>query len=59
MIDDEHRGYLIELMATKLLSLSSPVQIVGMSATLTVRDLYLRVEKISNSNRISGYWPDG
>lgn len=59
MIDDEHRGYLIELMATKLLSLSSPVQIVGMSATLTVRDLYLRFEKISNSNRISSYWPDG
>lgn len=59
MIDDEHRGYLIELMATKLLSLSSPVQIVGMSATLTVRDIYLRFEKISNSNRISSYWPDG
>ena len=36
MIDDDHRGYLMELMASKLLSLESPVQIVGMSATLTV-----------------------
>ena len=36
MIDDDHRGYLIELMASKLLSLEYAVQIVGMSATLTV-----------------------
>lgn len=36
MIDDDHRGYLLELMATKLLSLDDhAVQIVGMSATLT------------------------
>ncbi|CAM1506524.1 Fc.00g061650.m01.CDS01 [Cosmosporella sp. VM-42] len=34
MIDDEHRGYLLELMGTKLLSLEQPVQIIGMSATL-------------------------
>ncbi|GKT98611.1 dna polymerase theta subunit [Fusarium langsethiae] len=34
MIDDDHRGYLLELMATKLLSLEQSVQIVGMSATL-------------------------
>ncbi|KAF7559769.1 hypothetical protein G7046_g4365 [Stylonectria norvegica] len=34
MIDDDHRGYLLELMATKLLSLEQPVQIIGMSATL-------------------------
>lgn len=36
MIDDDHRGYLLELMASKLLSLGDhAVQIVGMSATLT------------------------
>ncbi|KAJ0121332.1 DNA polymerase theta subunit [Diaporthe amygdali] len=36
MIDDDHRGYLLELMATKLLSLDDhAVQIIGMSATLT------------------------
>ncbi|KAI4203149.1 MAG: hypothetical protein LQ350_002025 [Teloschistes chrysophthalmus] len=37
MIDDDHRGYLMELLATKLLGLESSVQIVGMSATLPVR----------------------
>lgn len=37
MINDDHRGYLMELMASKLLVLENPVQIVGMSATLTVR----------------------
>lgn len=36
MIDDDHRGYLLELMATKLLSLEQDVQIIGMSATLSV-----------------------
>ncbi len=36
MIDDDHRGYIMELMATKLLSLEGKVQIVGMSATLSV-----------------------
>lgn len=36
MIDDDHRGYLLELLASKLLSLDEhAVQIVGMSATLT------------------------
>ncbi|KAK6843364.1 hypothetical protein PG987_004224 [Apiospora arundinis] len=35
MIDDDHRGYLLELMATKLLSLEQDVQIIGMSATLS------------------------
>ncbi|KAF3762423.1 hypothetical protein M406DRAFT_92805 [Cryphonectria parasitica EP155] len=35
MIDDDHRGYLLELMATKLLSLDDAVQVIGMSATLT------------------------
>jgi replicative superfamily II helicase len=37
MIDDDHRGYLLELAATKLLTLEQDVQIVGMSATLPVR----------------------
>lgn len=37
MIDDDHRGYHLELIATKLLSIEDhAVQIVGMSATLTV-----------------------
>ncbi|KZL86626.1 dna polymerase theta subunit [Colletotrichum incanum] len=35
MIDDDHRGYLMELMGTKLLTLSQPVQIIGMSATMS------------------------
>lgn len=35
MINDDHRGYLLELMASKILSLEHYVQIVGMSATLT------------------------
>ncbi|KAL6868447.1 P-loop containing nucleoside triphosphate hydrolase protein [Trichoderma novae-zelandiae] len=34
MVDDNHRGYLLELIATKLLSLEQPIQIIGMSATL-------------------------
>ena len=36
MINDDHRGYLMEVMASKLLVLKHHVQIVGMSATLTV-----------------------
>ena len=36
MITDDHRGYLMEVMVSKLLVLDSHVQIVGMSATLTV-----------------------
>ncbi|KAI0022171.1 P-loop containing nucleoside triphosphate hydrolase protein [Xylariomycetidae sp. FL0641] len=39
MVDDDHRGYLMELIATKLMSLEHPVQIVGMSATLTNMEL--------------------
>ncbi|KAJ5618052.1 hypothetical protein N7537_003166 [Penicillium hordei] len=35
MLDDEHRGYLLELMVTKLLLLQKDIQIVGMSATLS------------------------
>lgn len=36
MIDDDHRGYLLELITTKLLSLEQDVQVVAMSATLPV-----------------------
>lgn len=36
MLDDEHRGYILELMVTKLLLLRQDIQIVGMSATLSV-----------------------
>ena len=36
MLDDDSRGYILELMGTKLLSLEQDVQIVGMSATLNV-----------------------
>lgn len=39
MIDDGYRGYLLELIGTKLLCLGQPVQIIGMSATLTVRSV--------------------
>ncbi|OTB18412.1 hypothetical protein K445DRAFT_19971 [Daldinia sp. EC12] len=42
MLDDDHRGYLMELIATKLLSLEHEVQIIGMSATLQNIDLLSR-----------------
>ena len=35
MLDDEHRGYLMELMITKILVLDQHTQIIGMSATLS------------------------
>lgn len=41
MIDDDHRGYLMELMATKLLCLQRNIQIIGMSATLSVRAFFV------------------
>ncbi|KAK4226124.1 DNA polymerase theta [Podospora fimiseda] len=39
MIDDGNRGYLLELLTTKLLCLGQSIQIVAMSATLTNIDL--------------------
>lgn len=41
MLDDEHRGYLLELMVTKLLLLRQDIQIIGMSATLSVSAPYV------------------
>lgn len=51
MIDDEHRGYLLELVATKLLSLEQPVQIIGMSATLPVRNYLSRQGSFVDTSR--------
>ncbi|KAG0651093.1 Helicase and polymerase-containing TEBICHI [Hyphodiscus hymeniophilus] len=42
VIDDDSRGYILELMGTKLLSLEQSVQIVGMSATLNNADVLAR-----------------
>ncbi|KAL2853139.1 hypothetical protein BJX68DRAFT_234077 [Aspergillus pseudodeflectus] len=39
MLDDEHRGYLLELMVTKLLLLHQDIQIIGMSATISNTEL--------------------
>lgn len=36
MLQDDHRGYLMELMATKIMSLEHEIQVIGMSATLSV-----------------------
>ncbi len=36
MVDDDRRGYLLELMTTKLLSLGQDLQVIAMSATLPV-----------------------
>lgn len=61
MLDDDHRGYLLELMATKLLSLQQDIQIVGLSATLSVRQSIqaLSFSKCSYCIRILRYWPNG
>lgn len=42
MLDDEQRGYLIEIMVTKLLLLRQEIQIVAMSATLSNTEVLAR-----------------
>ena len=39
MVTDNHRGYLMELIASKVLSLEHQVQLIGMSATLNNTEL--------------------
>ncbi|OKL59679.1 hypothetical protein UA08_05271 [Talaromyces atroroseus] len=39
MLDDDSRGYLLELMVTKLLLLQQDIQLIGMSATLSNTEL--------------------
>lgn len=56
MVDDDHRGYLLELMATKLLSLDQDIQIIGMSATLSVSvEEFPRVYTGVNASRWGRY----
>lgn len=43
MLDDDHRGYLMEIMATKLLSLEQNIQMISMSATVSVSLLPIRL----------------
>lgn len=42
MLDDEHRGFIMELLATKILVLSQEIQIIAMSATLANVDAMAR-----------------
>ncbi|KAJ5601093.1 Helicase C-terminal [Penicillium lagena] len=55
MLDDEHRGYLLELMVTKLLLLQQDIQIVGMSATLSNTEML--AQWINAKFYISNYRP--
>ncbi|KAL6232994.1 hypothetical protein BDW75DRAFT_8696 [Aspergillus navahoensis] len=55
MLDDENRGYLLELMVTKLLLLQQDIQIIGMSATISNTELL--AEWINARYFISTYRP--
>ncbi|KAL4977232.1 hypothetical protein BDW66DRAFT_165959 [Aspergillus desertorum] len=57
MLDDEHRGYLLELMVTKLLLLQQDIQIIGMSATISVKNTELLAEWMNARYFISTYRP--
>lgn len=46
MLDDDSRGYLLELMVAKLLLLQQDIQIIGMSATLSVSNQTSRTKPI-------------
>lgn len=58
MIDDEHRGYIIELVGAKLLSLEHDVQITGMSGTISV-NLIFRSAFICFTNIVIEHRPYG
>ncbi|KAL3481207.1 hypothetical protein BJX99DRAFT_243835 [Aspergillus californicus] len=55
MLADEHRGYLLELMVTKLLLLQQDIQVIGMSATISNTELL--AEWINARYFISTYRP--
>lgn len=59
MIDDEHRGYTLELIGTKLLSLEHSVQIVGMSATIPVSTTSVGCYSLLTFYRIWISWQSG
>ena len=55
MINDDNRGYILELMATKLLCLEQDTQIIGMSATLPNADVL--AQWLNGNFYISRYSP--
>jgi hypothetical protein len=62
MLDDDSRGYLLELMVTKLLLLQQDIQIIGMSATISVSSsiVLLSAQYTTDSPpRIQTYWLNG
>lgn len=61
MIDDAHRGYLLELMTTKLMSLDTEqaIQIIAMSATLPVSIAGISTSKVCVLNASLEHGPHG
>lgn len=59
MLDDDSRGYILELMATKLLCLDEQIQLAGMSATLNVRSQILNFNTLLTDDRMPSCWPSG
>jgi replicative superfamily II helicase len=41
MLDDDYRGYLMEIIATNLLSQEQSIQTIGMSATVSVSPIQI------------------
>ncbi|KKF96101.1 DNA polymerase theta [Ceratocystis platani] len=54
MIDDGHRGYLMELLTSKLLSIAQPIQIIGMSATISKIPLKVLEPRLSLIEELGG-----